>query len=231
MKHAHVSCTAALLVGLAVVACSGTAAAEREVGLGVAYDARAPIGSFHRTIPEISYGGLQARWDFYPLDALATGIQVQYNLFQRPSTTDTLTTADGAITGTTFRYASFWAAIPTVRYYLFPRSAFRPYAELGIGGVGVTTVVLLSDQSQRDVTTALIVQPSVGVLWRIWEPSPPETSPEDEAVMAAAGKMRKPMESMFGLTASATYAYTTADVAGSSNVSYAGLQIGIYAKP
>jgi hypothetical protein len=43
--------------------------------------------------------------------------------------------------------------------------------------------------------------------------------------------MRKPMESMFGLTASATYAYTTADVAGSSNVSYAGLQIGIYAKP
>lgn len=36
---------------------------------------------------------------------------------------------------------------------------------------------------------------------------------------------------MFGVTASVTYAFTTADVGGAHNVAYAGLQLGIYAKP
>lgn len=230
MKHAQVTRVAALLVGVAATALSGNASAEREVALGAAYDARVPIGSFRRTIPEASFGGFQARWDYYLTDAIALGVGVQYNLFQRGTTTDTLSTADGAITGTTFRYASFWAAMPTVRYYLFPHSDLRPFAELGVGGAGVTSVVLVSDQSQRDITAALIVQPSVGVLWRLWhaEPEPVEAVDYD---VGAVGGVRKPLESMFGLTASATYAYTTADVVGSSNAQYAGLQVGIYAKP
>lgn len=231
MTNAHLRCGAALLVGISFVARSGIAAADREIGIGIAYDARAPIGSFRRAIPETSFGGFQARWDYYPLAALATGIEVQYNLFQRPSTTDTVAIVDGAITGTTFRYASFWSAMPTARYYLFPQGDLRPYAELGVGVVGVTTVLLVSDQPQRNVTNALIVQPSAGFLWRVWQPSKPGNSREDEAMLASAGPMRKPMESLFGLTASVTYAYTTADVIGSSNVSYAGIQVGIYAKP
>ena len=227
--HPRFTWVATLLVSLAASTASRDAAAESEVALGAAYDARVPVGSFRRALPTSSFSGFQARWDYYPLDALATGIEVQYNLFQRPSTTDTLTTADGAITGTTFRYASFWSLMPTARYYLFPHSALRPYAEIGAGVTGVTSVVLVSDQSQRDITTAFIFQPSVGVLWRVWQPAR-DTSLEGYAV-PAVGAPRKPLESMVGLTASATYSYTTADFIGSNNVSYAGFQIGIYAKP
>ena len=172
VKHTRVNWAAALLVGLAMSSASGNAAAESEVALGAAFDARVPVGSFRRAVPVTSFGGFQARWDFYPLDALATGVEVQYNLFQRPSTTDTVTTADGAITGTTFRYASFWSLMPTARYHLFPRGALRPYAEIAAGVVGVTSAVLLSDLSKRDITTAFIAQPSVGVLWRVWQPKP-----------------------------------------------------------
>ena len=230
MTHLRFSWGAALLVILATSTASLNAAAESEVALGAAYDARVPVGSFRRVLPTSSFSGFQARWDYYPLDALATGIEVQYNLFQRPTTTDTLTTADGAITGTTFRYASFWSLLPTARYYLFPHSALRPYAEIGAGITGVTSVVLISDQSQRDITTAFILQPSVGVLWRVWQPTP-DTSLEGAYAVPAVGAPRKPLESMVGLTASATYAFTTADFIGSNNVQYAGIQIGIYAKP
>jgi hypothetical protein len=219
----------ALLVSTAVMAASATAHAEKEVALGASYDARAPVGDFRRLIPETSFGGFQARWDFYPLDALATGIEVQYNLFQRSSKTDTISTDDAAFTGTTFRYAGFWSLMPTVRYYLFAHSTIRPYAELDAGVVAVTSAVLVSDQSRRDLVTAFIVQPSVGLLWRL---TPDRTSnvqidPEE----AAAGPLRRPLESMVGLTASVTYAFTTADVIAASNVSYAGFQLGIYAKP
>ena len=230
MKEAQVTRAAALLVGLATTALSGNAAAEREVALGAAYDARVPVGSFRTTIPEASFGGFQARWDYYLTDALALGIGVQYNLFQRDTTTDTLTTADGAITGTTFRYAAFWSAMPTARYYLFPHGDLRPYAELGVGGSGVTSVVLVSDQSQRTNVGAFLVQPSVGVLWRLWRAEPEAVEAVDYDV-GSVGRVRKPLESMFGLTASATYTYTTADVVGSNNVQYAGLQVGIYVKP
>jgi hypothetical protein len=35
----------------------------------------------------------------------------------------------------------------------------------------------------------------------------------------------------YGLTASFTYSFTTAEVVGAHNVAYAGFQVGIYAKP
>ena len=120
--------------------------------------------------------------------------------------------------------------MPTARYYLFPHGDLRPYAELGVGGSGVTSVVLVSDQSQRTNVGAFLVQPSVGVLWRLWRAEPEAVEAVDYDV-GSVGRVRKPLESMFGLTASATYTYTTADVVGSNDVQYAGLQVGIYAKP
>lgn len=228
MKHARVTWSAAVLVGLITSTASRDAAAANEIALGAAYDARAPLGSLRRLTPDASFGGFQAKWDFYPIDALATGFEVQYNIFQRSPTTDTLALADGALTGTTFRYASFWSILPTVRYYLFAHSALRPYGELGAGVVGVTSAVLVSDQSQREINNGFIFQPSVGILWRLTsEHTPSATDDADSGYRSR----RAPLESMFGLTASATYAFTTADVIAANNVSYAGFQIGIYAKP
>jgi len=61
------------------------------------------------------------------------------------------------------------------------------------------------------------------------ERAPAFTDPVDAAVQSASRHGR--FESMFGLTASVTYAFTTADIVGARNVSYAGIQVGIYAKP
>ena len=87
----------------------------------------------------------------------------------------------------------------------------------------------MSDQPQREVNTGFIVQPSAGVLWRLTSRAHAERADDDQ--VALVGSPRKPLESMFGVTASVTYAFTTADVIGANNVSYAGFQIGIYAKP
>ncbi|NVL67826.1 hypothetical protein, partial [Escherichia coli] len=58
------------------------------------------------------------------------------------------------------------------------------------------------------------------------------TSDEDEtSALDIVGPRRRPRESMFGVTVSMTYAFTTADVGGARNVGFAGFQLGIYAKP
>ena len=208
---------------------SGDAAAANEIGLGVNYDARAPLGSFRTSIKNTSFSGLQLRWDFFLKDVFALGLEVQYNLFERGEATETVTTPDATITGTSFHYATFWSFLPTARYFFFARDRVRPYAELGVGATFVTSAVLISDQSQRDTSPAFIVQPSLGVLVRLTPDHRREEIAERERELGPGA--REPLESMFGLTASVTYAYTTADVLTSNNVSYAGFQVGIYAKP
>jgi len=208
---------------------SGDAAAANEIGLGATYDARAPLGSFRSSIKNTSFSGLQVRWDFYPMDVFAVGLEVQYNLFERGERTETVTTPNAAITGTSFQYATFWSFLPTARYYLFAREMVRPYAELGVGATFATSAVIISDQGQRDTSPAFIVQPSLGVLIRLTPDHRAEEMAERERELGPG--VRQPLESMFGLTASVTYAYTTADVLTSNNVSYAGFQVGIYAKP
>jgi hypothetical protein len=217
----------ALLAGTATFTAIGEAEASREIGLGVSYDPRLPLGGFRSFVPNPALAGVQARWDFFPLDALSTGVEVQYHLFQRGLTTDTVPITDGAITATTFRYASFWSVVPTVRYYFSARGDVRPYAGIGAGLTSMTSTVLMSDLSERDIASAFIVQPSLGVLWRL-------SSDSTAAVASVAEEtysVRRPLESMFGVTASLSYAFTTADVTGASNVQYAGVQIGVYAKP
>jgi hypothetical protein len=226
VRRLRITWAGALLASAATIATTRDAAAEKEVALGAGYDTRVPVGSFRRVIPNASFAGFQARWDFFPVDSLSIGLDVQYNLFKRDTKTDTLAIADGAITATTFRYASLWSFLPTVRYYFVPRGPLRPYASLSAGVTAVTSVALVSDLSQRELSAAFITQPSAGVLVRL--------TPDRTARAAAdndAPPLRKPLESMVGLTASVTYAFTTADVAGTSNISHAGIQIGIYAKP
>jgi hypothetical protein len=218
----------ALAVGAAASLSSAEAAAAKEIALGATYDMRVPVGSLRRLMPSASFNGFQARWDFFPRDALSAGLEVQYNLFQRGLVTATVPIANGDVTATTFRYASQWSFLPTVRYYLFPRSAFRPYAELAAGVTVLASAVLVSDLPQRDRSTAFILQPSAGVLWRL---TPDTTSRASDGSEAGVGPVRKPLESMFGLTASVTYAYSTADIFGASDISHAGIQLGIYAKP
>ena len=232
MRNAKVSWVVSLLVGGATLLASNDASATKEVGLGATYDMRAPVGGFRDFVPNTSFTGFQVKWDFYPLDALSTGVEVQYHLFQRDLALGSVAFPDGAITATTFRYASFWSFIPTVRYHFFEHGAIRPYLSLGAGAAAVTSAILVSDVSRRDNAAAFVIQPSAGVLWRLSpERSLRATDGGEEGDGPGIGPVRKPMESMFGLTASVTYTFTTADVPSANNVSYAGLQVGIYVKP
>jgi hypothetical protein len=229
MKHPRLLLVAPLLLATALL--SGTAHAAREVGLGVTYDARAPIGNFRDFVPNVSFAGFQAKWDFFPLDALSVGIEAQYQLFQRGVETNTTPIANGAVTAPTYKYTSIWSFLPTVRYYL-SSGALRPYVALGTGVSSTTGGILVSDLSPRNQGVAFIVQPSIGVLWQLWSDLTPRPGdPGEGALLAGVSPRRKPMESMFGLTASITYAYTTADVLGVTDIGYAGIQLGIYAKP
>jgi hypothetical protein len=201
---------------------TGTANAAKEIGLGLTYDPRMPIGSFHDAMPNIAFGGMQAKWDYFPLDSLSTGMEVQYHLFQQGPQTGTIPIENGAVTAPVFRSASIWSFLPTARWYFSTRS-LRPYASLGVGLTSASEAVVVSDISRRERATALIVQPSLGVLWRFVDATQPATE--------GLPPLRRPLESLVGLTASLAWAFTTSDVLGASDVGYVGIQIGLYAKP
>ncbi len=228
MKHARIALVAPLLVA----ALATHARAAKEIGLGITYDPRIPIGGLRDFTPDIAAAGLQVKWDYFPLDRLSIGIEGQYHLFQRGLETNTTPIANGAVTAPTFRYASIWSFLPTARYYFSART-FRPYAALGAGVSSTTDAFLVSDLGRRESGLSFIVQPSVGVLWRLW--IDPTRTPEGVAAgdvrPVAGAPLRGPIESMFGVTASITCAFTTADVISASNVIYAGIQVGVYAKP
>jgi hypothetical protein len=54
---------------------------------------------------------------------------------------------------------------------------------------------------------------------------------DKELVSYGVRKPSRSFESMFGVTASFAYSFTSADVVTAHNVSYLGVQLGIYAKP
>lgn len=221
-------CLPLLLIGNVVT--GSTAGAAEEVGLGLAYDVRSPSGSFRGVVPDVGYAGLQAKWDYFPIDELSIGFDIQYNAFRRgPPIPD----ANGSPAPPTYRNVAFWSFLQTARYYL-STSALRPYAELGAGISTATGATLATDLSRREVVSGLVLQPSIGVLMRFSDDGRARagTSDEDEtSALDIVGPRRRPRESMFGVTVSMTYAFTTADVGGARNVGFAGFQLGIYAKP
>ncbi|MEA2747137.1 MAG: hypothetical protein QOI41_1280 [Myxococcales bacterium] len=221
-------CVPLFLLGDVVT--GSTAGAAEEVGLGVAYDVRAPAGSFRSVIPDVGYAGIQAKWDYFPLDELSIGVDIQYNQFRRrPTVPD----ADGSPTPPAYHNVGFWSFLQTARYY-FSSSALRPYAELGAGLSTATGATLVDDLSRRNAVTGLVVQPSIGVLLRFSEDDRVRSSTNDEreaGLLDLGLRRRPPRESMFGVTASLTYAFTTTEVGGARNVGFVGFQLGIYAKP
>jgi hypothetical protein len=227
------------LLLLANVATEATADAAEEVGLGIAYDPRVPLGRFREVVPDPGLGGVQARWDYFPLDELSIGFNIQYNHFRRGEPADAAAGQNDPVTTAKFRNVSCWGFLATARYYL-STSALRPYAELGAGLSNVTGAVLANDLSRRDAGGGFIIQPSIGVLIPFVQegdsPSPSlspslSTDEDDGHEHDLSFTMRRPRESMFGLTVSLTYAFTSADVGEARNVAYAGFQLGIYAKP
>jgi hypothetical protein len=217
----------ALLTAATALTTSGAARAAGEIGLGAAYDPRVAVGNFRDFVPDIAFQGVQARWEYYPIDAIAIGFVVQYQFFQRGVETDTVPIPNGAVTAPNFRSISFLSVMPTARYY-FSTRGFRPYAEIGVGMSDSTSEILVSDLTQREHRGSLIVQPSLGVLWCL---SPDLADTAAGRAEHPFGYIRKPLESMFALSASIAYSFTTMDVVGATNVGYAGIQLGIYAKP
>jgi hypothetical protein len=232
----HENLRSAVLFGtaLAAVLAATPAHAAKEFGLGAAYDPRLPVGSFRSFTPDAAFVGFQLKWDFFPLDSLSTGLAVQYHLFRRGLETNTLPLPTGAITAPSFHYATFWSFVPTARYYLKSRT-IQPYVELGVGAAAVASNVLVSDLGQHFAGGALVVQPSIGALWRLHtddsENAERAEVERDLASRGAPARSPRRVDHMFGLTASFTYSYTTADVVGARNVAYAGFQFGVYAKP
>lgn len=213
----------------AVLATTGTAHAQREIGVGVSYDPRMPLGSLHDLVPNPGVAGVQGKWEYYPIDQrLAVGFYLQYNYFQKGPETTTVAIQNGAATAPFTRYAYFLSLIPTIRYFpLGPGSRVaRPYAELGTGIADANSGVLASDLSRRTNGAAFVVQPSVGVLWAI-------VSKQSEPVAGLENYpniVPRTRETMFGIVTSAAWTFTTADLISASNVSYVGVQVGVYTK-
>jgi hypothetical protein len=229
MKGFRVALWVPLLL-LANVVTEATADAAEEVGLGLAYDPRVPLGRFREVVPDPGLGGVQARWDYFPLDELSIGFSIQYNQFRRSPPPDAIAGQNDPVTAARFRNVSCWGFLATTRYYL-STSALRPYAELGAGLSNVSGAVLANDLSRRDVGGGFIVQPSIGVLIPFSQDGESASADEGDAHVHDLGWTRRPRESLFGLTVSLTYAFTSADVGEARNVAYAGFQLGIYAKP
>lgn len=217
MKRARARIASVVATTIAALLASEIAQAAEEVGLGVTYDPRVPIGSFRGFAPNVAFSGLQAKWDYFPTNKLSTGVELQYNLFQNDVASETVSIPNGAVNAATFRYLSLWSLIPTARYY-FAEGVLRPWVGLGAGVSSSTSAILVSDLSRRETGWAFIAQPSAGVFWQL-------SRERHESLL------REPTESIFGLTASVAYAFTTADVIGASNVGFAGVQVGVYAKP
>jgi len=201
-------------LGLALSAASERLLASGEVGFGLSYDARVPVGSFRNAIGDPSWQGFLGSFDYFPVDWMSIGVAGQYNLFQEGFGTQTTALPRGAITAEAFRYATIWSLYPVVRFYLAPLETLRPYFALGVGPVNVIQAVLTSDVYLRDDSWHLFVQPTAGVFLRLG-PDPNYGLREDPA---------------FGVTASVSYAFTTASLGDVSNLSYVGLQVGLYAK-
>jgi hypothetical protein len=199
---------------LSITLAPGSAGASHEIGLGISYDGRVPVGSFRNFLENPAWQGLQGQLDYFIADRLSLGVGLQYNLFRQQSPPQTVQIAGGAITATTFRAAEMWSIWPSTRVYLLPRKDVRPYVGLAIGATQVIHTLLTSDIVQTGDQWFLIVQPSAGLFFRFGPPREHGLR-EDPAV---------------GALIAMTYAFTTASFLDVSNLSYFGTQIGIYAK-
>lgn len=214
-----------LVAPLLLVAAMGTprpARADREVGLGLAYDPRLPVGGLRDLVTSAGLGGVQGRWDYYATDAFVVGFEAQYHLFERGPDVRTVAIPDGAATAPFTSYAYFFTVLPTVRYFPWPQASVRPYAALGAGATAATAAVVASDLSRRTDGWGLVLQPSVGVLWRLTH--------EDELAGGEGWHVTRTRESMFALAASVAGSFTTADLLFANDVAYVGVQLGVYSK-
>jgi hypothetical protein len=214
---------------LAAIGTSGAARAQEEIGLGVAYDPRVPIGALRDLVTNAGLAGIQGKWEYYVIDRrLAIGFDIQYQYFQHDGETTTVQIPNGAATAAFTRYAYFLTLLPTVRWFPWPRlQALRPFVELGLGATNAVSAVLAADLSRHTNEGGFVAQPCVGFLWSV-------ISRESELARASEADPTLPRrtgETLFGLTASLAWAVTTADVIGANDVSFVGFQLGIYAKP
>jgi hypothetical protein len=233
MKRSSVACRRLAMLATAAVALStsATAAAGNEIGLGLSWDPRVPLGGLKDLAPNASPSGVQAKWEYYALDnRIALGLGFQYHYFQAADRTTTVEIPNGAATAPFTRYAYFITLFPTLRYYpLGARpTTVRPFLEIGAGATSSTSAVLASDLSRRSNEGGFIAQPSAGVLWTI-------RSRDTASAAASAGEGQswtssRSRESMLAVSASLAWAFTTADIVTASDVSYVGLQLGLYSK-
>lgn len=179
----------------------------------ISYDARAPIGSFRNFITDVSFQGFQVDASYTISPHFSAGGAIQYNHFQQQFGLQTFVVDNGAITAPTFREASSASIFPTATYYPLGEGIVRPFASLGVGPTSITRAVQASDLTTRQSTLYFFVQPAAGAEFRFG--SPPGGAKE----LAS-----------YGATASVAYAFTTASFANVTNLSYFGMQIGLYAR-
>jgi hypothetical protein len=216
------------LVTVALLAATGIARADDEIALGISYDPRIAVGGMRALVPNAALAGVQGKWEYYVMPGrLALGFDFQYHYFQHGDDKTTVAIDNGAATAPFSRYAYFITLLPTARYFVFRSSALRPWVELGVGATSATSAVLASDLSRRMSSGGIVLQPSAGVLVALVtrDNGPPGGYAHEEGMVA-----RPRREEMFGISASVSWAFTNADVVTASNVSYVGIQLGLYSK-
>jgi hypothetical protein len=221
------------LVALATIVTAKGARADKEIGLGVSYDPRLPVGSLRTLVPDVALAGVQGQWEYYVVaDKLAAGFQFQYHYFQGGRGVTTVQIDNGAATAPFTRYAYFLTFLPTVRWLPAGRSSrtVRPYVELGAGATSATSALLASDLSRNRNEGGFVLEPSAGVLWAIASReigAPTSSGAAEEGAPPLPNRRR---ETMLGVQTSVAWAFTTADVVAARNVSYLGVQVGLYSK-
>lgn len=221
-----------ILLPLAALVTSGTARADREIGLGLEYDPRVPLGNLRDVVPAAAVMGVQGKWEYYAVpDRLTLGFGVQYHYFQQGNETRTVDIKNGAATADFTRYAYFFSLLPSARWFPWGPNlrTVRPFVEIGAGITSATGAVLAADLSRRSNEGGFVAQPALGVLWAL-------TSHDASASWAAGAAEATPWiktrrrESMFAISASVAWAFTTADILTARDVSYVGVQLGVYSK-
>ena len=221
-----------ILLPLVVLVTSATARADREIGLGLEYDPRMPIGSLRGIVPTAGIMGVQGKWEYYAVpDRLALGFGVQYHYFQQGNETRTVDFQNGAATAQFTRYAYFFSLLPSARWFPWGSNlrTVRPFAEIGAGITSATGAVLASALSRRSKEGGFFVQPALGMLWSLYSHEASSSWAAGAAEATPWIKTRR-RESMFAVSASVAWAYTTADVLTANNVNYVGIQLGVYSK-
>jgi opacity protein-like surface antigen len=99
---------------------------------------------------------------------LAVGVSGTWNWFDQTYSTLTLEQGDFTFTGPVYRRLSSFTGLATAHYY-FTSGAVQPFVGVGVGGIWISTLQQVVNQSQDRSTSGLAVAGEAGLLFTVSE--------------------------------------------------------------